>query len=146
MLSSESPLRKRSATPGSLELAPRPITGSARPRRAQDHALTRAEHAEQAAQLAQQDAARAQVGEQASREDAALIHADADKTLAAFPADAARARAELRSDLRAMAERAERQADGYSDELAQLRAGTSRTAGITTAHRTLPPADQAAQS
>ena len=44
--------------------------------------------------------------------------------LAGFRADAARDRDELRADLRARAERAERQADAYRDELAQLRAET----------------------
>jgi hypothetical protein len=46
--------------------------------------------------------------------------------LAGFRADAARDRDELRIDLRARAEHAER------DELAQLRAGTSQDTDITT--------------
>ena len=40
-------------------------------------------------------------------------------------AEAARERDELRADLRARAERAERQADAYRDELGQLRATSS---------------------
>jgi ABC-type Fe3+-hydroxamate transport system substrate-binding protein len=45
--------------------------------------------------------------------------------LADFRADAARDRDELRADLRVRAERAERLADAYRDELAQIRARTS---------------------
>jgi len=57
--------------------------------------------------------------------------------LAGFRADAARDRDELRIDLRARAERAERQADAYRDDLAQLRAGTSHDADtIRTPRRT----------
>jgi hypothetical protein len=56
--------------------------------------------------------------------------------LAGFRADAARERDELRADLRARAEHAERQADAYRDDLAQLRAGTSHDTGTTTASRT----------
>jgi uncharacterized protein YhaN len=44
-------------------------------------------------------------------------------------ADAAREREELRVDLRARAERAERQADAYRDELAQLRAASQDLTG-----------------
>jgi hypothetical protein len=40
-------------------------------------------------------------------------------------AEAARERDELRADLRARAERAERQADAYRDELSRLRATSS---------------------
>ena len=47
-----------------------------------------------------------------------------------------RDRDELRADLRARAEHAERQADAYRDELAQLRAGTSHDTDTTTASRT----------
>ena len=53
-----------------------------------------------------------------------------------FRADAARDRDELRADLRARAEHAERQADAYRDELAQLRAGVSHDTDTTTASRT----------
>jgi hypothetical protein len=49
----------------------------------------------------------------------------AGQMLASFRADAAHDRDELRTDLRARAERAEREADAYQNELAQLRAGTS---------------------
>ena len=55
--------------------------------------------------------------------------------LTGFRADAARDRDELRIDLRARAERAERQTDAYRDELVQLRAGTSHDTD-TTASRT----------
>jgi hypothetical protein len=51
--------------------------------------------------------------------------------LAGFRAEAARDRDELRADLRARAERAEREADAYRDELAQLRAETSHPAGTS---------------
>ena len=53
--------------------------------------------------------------------------------LAGFRADAARDRDELRADLRARAERAERQADAYRDELAQLRAEASHPTAATIA-------------
>lgn len=45
--------------------------------------------------------------------------------LARFRADAARDREELRTDLRARAERTEQQAEAYRGELAQLRAEVS---------------------
>jgi len=99
-----------------------------------DQASHAAEQAEQAAQLAQQDATRAQAAEQAARAETGRFRADAEKTLAGFRADAARDRDELRADLRARAERAERQADAYRDELAQLRARISHdtdTVGMT---------------
>ena len=57
--------------------------------------------------------------------------------LVGFRADAARDREELRADLRARAERAERQADAYRDELAQLRAQTSHDT-TTLGHRRTP--------
>jgi hypothetical protein len=62
--------------------------------------------------------------------------------LAAFRADAARDRDELRADLRARAERAERQADAYRDELTQLRAATGPVTDTTTSG-TLPRARRA---
>jgi hypothetical protein len=102
-----------------------------------DQALARAVQAEQAARLAQQDAA--QAAEQAARAETDRVRADADEMLTGFRADAARDRDELRADLRARAERAERQADAYGDELVQLRAGTSHDAA-TTAHQTNHPA------
>ncbi len=88
-------------------------------------ALTRAGQAEAAASLAQNEAARSQAAADAARADTGRVRADADKMLASFRDDAARDRDEMRADLRARAERAERQADAYRDELAQLRAGTS---------------------
>ena len=107
-----------------------------------DQALERAAQAEQAAQLAQQDAARAQAAAEAARAETGRVRADADKMLASFRADAARDRDELRADLRARAERAERQADAYRDELDQLRAGTSHDTGTPSDGKTLrkPPA------
>ena len=61
--------------------------------------------------------------------------------LAGFRAEAARDRDELRADLRARAERAERQADAYRDELAQLRSRASRDPGPSVS-RTPPRARQ----
>ena len=46
--------------------------------------------------------------------------------LAQFRAEAARERDELRADLRARAERAEREADAFRAELAQIRAVATR--------------------
>jgi colicin import membrane protein len=109
-----------------------------------DQALARAAQAEQAARLAQQETARAQAAEQAARAETGRVRADADKMLTGFRADAARDRDELRADLRARAEHAERQADAYHDELAQLRAGTSQDTD-TTASRTPPRTRQATQ-
>jgi hypothetical protein len=63
--------------------------------------------------------------------------------LAAFRADAARDRDELHADLRARAERAERQADAYRDELTQLRAATGPVTDTTTTSGTLPRGRQA---
>ena len=97
-----------------------------------DQALARAEQADQATRQAQQDAARAQAAEEAARAETGRVRADAAEMLAGFRADAARDRDELRIDLRARAEHAERQADAYRDELAQLRAGTSHDADTTT--------------
>jgi colicin import membrane protein len=87
-----------------------------------DQVLTRAREAEQAAHLVQQEVARAQAAADAAREEAGRVRTDADKMLIGFRAEAARDRDELRADLRARAERAERQADDYRDELAQVRA------------------------
>ena len=98
-----------------------------------DRALARTEQAEQAARLAQQEAARAQAAAEAASSETGRVRADADKTLASFRADAVRDRDELRADLRARAERAERQADAYRDEVTQLRAGASHDVGTTTA-------------
>jgi colicin import membrane protein len=107
-----------------------------------DQARHAAEQAEQAARLAQQEATRAQAAEQAALAETGRVRADADKMLAAFRADAARDRDELRADLRTRAERAERQADTYRDELTQLRAATPPATDTTTSG-TLPRARQA---
>jgi colicin import membrane protein len=101
-----------------------------------DQARHLAAEAEQATRLAQQEASRAQAAAEAARAESGRVRADAEKMLASFRADAARDRDELRADLRARAERAERQADAYRDELAQLRAGTSHDTDITTSSRT----------
>ena len=106
-----------------------------------DQARHAAGQAEQADRLAQQEAIRAQAAEQAALAETGRVRTDADKMLAAFRADAARDRDELRADLRARAERAERQADAYRDELTQLRAATGPVTD-TTASRTLPRARQ----
>jgi hypothetical protein len=58
--------------------------------------------------------------------------------LTTLRADAARDRDELRADLRARAERAERQADAYRDELTQLRTATGPATDTTTARGALP--------
>ena len=91
--------------------------------------------------MAQQETARAQAGEQAARAETGRVRADADKMLTGFRPDAARDRDELRP----RAEPAERQADAYHDELAQLRAGTSHYADTITASRTPRRTRQATQ-
>jgi colicin import membrane protein len=110
-----------------------------------DQALARAARAEQAAQLAEHATARAQAAEQAARAETGRVRADAEKMLTGFRADAARGRDELRSDLLARAERAERQADAYRDELAQLRAGTSHDTDDIAASRVPRRTRQATQ-
>jgi hypothetical protein len=55
--------------------------------------------------------------------------------LVGFRAEASHDRNELRADLRARAERAERQAYAYRDELAQLRARTSHDTDTTISSR-----------
>jgi len=97
-----------------------------------DQALAQAAQADQATRLAQQVAARAQAAEQAARAETGRVRDDAEKMLTGFRADADRDRDELRLDLRARAERAERQADAYRDELTQLRAETSHDTDTTT--------------
>jgi hypothetical protein len=77
----------------------------------------------------------AQAAEQSALAETGRVRVDVDKMLIGFRADAARERDELRADLRARAEHAERQADAYRDELAQLRVGTSYDTD-TTASRT----------
>jgi len=75
---------------------------------------------------------RAQAAEQAARAETARVRADAETMLTGFRADAARDRDELRINLRARAEHAERQADAYrGDRTRQLRAGTSPDADTT---------------
>lgn len=66
---------------------------------------------EESAWLAYQEATRSQAAADAAREETGRVRADAEMTLAAF-----------RADLRARAERAERETDVYRAELAQLRA------------------------
>jgi len=101
--------------------------------------------AEQATRLAQQEATGAQTAEQAGLAEISRVRTDANKMLAAFRADAARDRYELRVDLRARAELVERSADAYRNELIQV-----RTAGgpvtDTTASGTLPRARPARRS
>jgi hypothetical protein len=65
--------------------------------------------------------------------------------LTGFRAEAARDRDELRADLRARAERAERQADAYRDELAQLRAGIVHDTDPIRTTRTSPRVKQITQ-
>jgi len=101
----------------------------------EDQACQVAAEAEQAARLAQQEASRAQAAAEAARAASGRVRADAEKMLASFRADTARDRDELR---------AERQADAYRDELAQLRAGTSHDTDITSS-RTPRRARQATQ-
>jgi len=110
----------------------------------EDQACQVAAEAEQAARLAQQEASRAQAAAEAARAASGRVRADAEKMLASFRADTARDRDELRAEQRARAERAERQADAYRDELAQLRAGTSHDTDITSS-RTPRRARQATQ-
>ena len=98
--------------------------------------------AAEAARLAEQYADRAQAAAQAARAETGRVRADADKMLASFRAEAAWDRDELRTDLRARAERAERQADAYRDELDQLRSQARNDAVAAAASRT-PVARQA---
>ena len=65
--------------------------------------------------------------------------------LAGFRAEATRDRDELRTDLRARAERAEREADTYRDELAQLRAQANHETDAATATRAARQPRQHAQ-
>lgn len=64
--------------------------------------------------------------------------------LTGFRAEAARDRDELRADLRARAERAERQADAYRDELDQLHTTVGHDTGTTGQNET-PRRRKAAQ-
>jgi colicin import membrane protein len=96
-----------------------------------------------AAEQAQQETARAQAVGRAAQAETGRVRAEAGKMLDQVRAEAARERDELRADLRARAERAERQADAYRDELGQLRAAShdaptgngSSPAGVTTTRR-----------
>jgi hypothetical protein len=76
-----------------------------------DEARKTTAEAKAAAVEARQDTARAEAAAQAAQTETERVRADAG-----------REREELRTDLRARAERAERQADAYRDEVAQLRA------------------------
>ena len=89
-----------------------------------EKACQAAADAETAAQHAQQETARAQAAARAAQAETGRVRADAGKMLDEVRAEAARERDELRTDLRARAERAERQADAYRDELGQLRAAS----------------------
>ena len=90
-----------------------------------DQARQAAADAEAAARQAQQETACAQAAARAAQAETERVRADAGKILDKVRAEAARERDELRADLRARAERAERQADAYRDELGQLRATSS---------------------
>jgi colicin import membrane protein len=91
-----------------------------------DQAQTTAAEAEAAARGVRQDIARAEGAAQAAQAETERVRADASRMLGEARADAAREREELRADLRARAERAERQADAYRDELAQLRVASPK--------------------
>jgi chromosome segregation ATPase len=80
--------------------------------------------AEAATGQAQQETARAQAAADAAQAETGRVRADAERALDQARADAAREREELRADLRARAERAERQADAYRAELDRLRVGS----------------------
>ena len=87
-----------------------------------DEARKSAAEAKAAAVEARQDIVRAEAAAQAAKAETERVRTDAGWMLGEARADATREREELRADLRARAERAERQADAYRDELAQLRA------------------------
>jgi len=80
--------------------------------------------AEDTARHAGQETARAQAAARAAQAETERVRADAGTMLDQVRAEATRERAELRADLRARAERAERQADAYRDELDRLRAAS----------------------
>ena len=82
---------------------------------------------------ARQDATRAQAAETAARVETERARGDAERMLAQFRAEAACERDELRADVRARAERAEREADAYRAEPAQVRAGAGHDADAKTA-------------
>ena len=77
--------------------------------------------AEAVTEQAKQEATRAQAAAEAAQAETKRVRADAERTLTQARADDARERDELRADLRARAERAERQADAYRAELDRLR-------------------------
>jgi hypothetical protein len=134
-----SPRTKRSGTPRSGRSAPSSMRWSALPKSPRDQALAQAKAAEQTAGLAQQETARAQAAA-AAQAETSRVRADAERMLAEFRVDAARDRDEQRADLQTCAERAERQADPYGDELAQLRAGIAHAADPITSHHRHPDA------
>ncbi len=88
-----------------------------------DQARQLAADTEEKAQQAHQAAARAQAAETAARGETERVRADAERMLGQFRAEAACERDELRADLRA---RAEREADAYGAELAQIREVATR--------------------
>jgi hypothetical protein len=67
------------------------------------------------------------------------MRAGAEKILASLRAEAVHDRDELRADLRARAERAEREADAYREELTQLHAQAGHDTDIPSASRTPTP-------
>jgi colicin import membrane protein len=107
-----------------------------------DRGLARAAQAEQITRQVQQETARAQAAEQAARAETGRVRADAEKMLTGFLADASRDRDELRIDLRARAEHAERQAEAYRGELAELRAENSHDGGTARTPRRVRQATQ----
>jgi len=94
-------------------------------------------------QQAQRDATRAQAAETAARVETERARGDAERMLAQFRAEAACERDELRADVRARAERAEREADAYRAEPAQVRAGAGHDADAKTARAGHIPAVRA---
>jgi hypothetical protein len=74
---------------------------------------------------AQQETIRPHAAEAAAHAEVERVRADAERMLAEFRAEATHERDEMRADLRARAERGEREADAYRDELAHLREPTA---------------------
>ena len=131
------PSPRPALTPGSV---------SAPPSAERDQARQAAAAAEDTARHAGQETARAQAAARAAQAETERVRADAGKMLDQVRAEATRERDELRADLRARAERAERQADAYRDELDRLRAAShdaptangSSPAGVKTTRRAAP--------
>ena len=67
-----------------------------------------------------------QAAAEAARAETGRARADAEQVLAQWRAEVAREREEMRADLPARVERAEREADACRAELTRLRAGTGR--------------------